>query len=223
MVAQLQNGVHGGRLKKLLKEPMGYVDGMSRYQVDASNPMMKVDPTGFASEPATSPNNQPVQLTDGQNYGGGVAYHETAGIYPQLVAGATKSSLENWDPASEQQLSHARMWIAAISRNGGKTVGPDYPTGEEMKNPVVQRAAADCKEAGRVGEPSKIDKDVKHFFIWPSSDGKAPDPIPAKKDQWPRTESDKIIAVYGPFRVLKKVGDVPVSDSIYIFIYKGVK
>jgi hypothetical protein len=194
----------------------GYVGG---------NPINRVDPLGL----------QAVEINAKDL--AGVVYGETANISPKLKAGATLGRQENpadWDADSYKQLQQARAYIAMVRLNGGKTIKPTIPNAEELKNPLVQTIWTDAQNAanGAINagkdpnindEQKKALAECKHFVLWVSVDGKAPTDKPKIPADWPYTEKDKIYARFGPFRKTQKAGDVPISNDIYIFIYRGVK
>jgi hypothetical protein len=143
----------------------------------------------------------------------GIVYNETSGL--RAISG------------QEAQLQKGRDKIAEIAykRDGKGMAKPKIPDAEELKFPPAKAAWEASKGAAK--NAKEVDaKDCIHVFIWPSADkGKTPD----KKQKtagiadWPFDEAAKIKHTYGPINCPKKVGDVPESKTVYIFIYCGVK
>lgn len=140
----------------------------------------------------------------------GIVYNETSG----LRAGG----------AGEGVLSDAREKIAqiVIKRGGQGVAAPKIPNAQELRYPPARAAWDDSLAAARRAAGQDCG-DCRHFVLWPSSDGQSPTENPRMRAGWPYTEASKIGHRYGPFQVPVKVGDVPVGDSIYIFVYCGVR
>jgi hypothetical protein len=127
----------------------------------------------------------------------------------------------------EKAFADGREKIAGIAfkRDGKGMAKPVMPTAEELKFPPA-KAAWDASQAAAKAAKGKDAGDCIHVFIWPSNDmGKTPDKKLKTKEiaDWPFDEIKKMKSSYGPISCPKKVGDVPQSDTVYIFVYCGVK
>jgi hypothetical protein len=143
----------------------------------------------------------------------GIVYNETSGLRP--IKG------------SEDQLRNGREKIAAAAykRNGQGMAAPHTPSGEDLKFPPA-KAAWEASQSAAKSAKGKDAGTCDHVFIWPSGDGgKTPDKTikPASIAEWPFSETAKIKFAYGPINCPKKVGDVPESNKVYIFVYSGVR
>ena len=142
----------------------------------------------------------------------GIVYNETSGLRP--LAGY------------EQQLKDAREWIAriAIKLKGARMAKSYQPTATEKKYPPAKAAWDECVAAVERAKKNPDPGDRLHFVIWPANaEVSGPTESPKMAASWPYTEKSKIVYQFGPISCPRKVGDVPVSDSVYIFVYGGVK
>ena len=192
-------------------DPAEYIDGPNMYQMELSNPISMVDPTGTDA------------LSDDDV--AGIVYNETSLLRPAWKDPNGPHRASNYDPNSVQRLQDAREKIAEIARKrGGQGVAsPKIPNSDELKNDDVRRAWESAQQAAKDSK-GKDCGNSDHFVLWPSSDhGKSPTDKPKIPADWPYSEKDKISKSYGPFRKLSTSGDVPPGDDIYIFIYTGVQ
>jgi RHS repeat-associated protein len=188
----------------LNRDPIQEFGGLNLYEYVENDPINNIDPLGLDDHVA------------------GVVYNETSGIYPALKPKTNPGGVQNWDPASRNQLNEAREKIAEIANAGEKPLAAADMQDPSKLTPVEKAQWNDCENAAKSADSKKLPKE--NVFIWPSSDGKTPTHNPELKTaDWPYTQSDKIDSVYGPFRVPVKVGDVPAGNNIYIFFYKNVK
>lgn len=162
---------------------------------------------------------------------------------PDFIAGITFGETSTLlAPDNVSVMAAARAWISEICYRRKDQRYQDFPKGVAQSKRPSDKALKDtnikarweaCKTSQRTGETSfakkkkdEIDKFVRHFFMWPSSDGKKPrarvagDPGHPNGPMWPFDQTPT--HAFGPFKN-PIGGDVPKGNDIYIFIYDNVK
>jgi hypothetical protein len=130
----------------------------------------------------------------------GIVYNETSGLRPVI-------------------MTDARVFIASVAykRQGAGMADPKIPSSAELQNPTVRQIWSDCTNAAFLGLAINPGKCI-HFVIWPSDDGgTSPTKTPELGHSWPYDYTPD--SSFGPYKNPAQVGDVPVSDKIYIFKY----
>jgi RHS repeat-associated protein len=170
----------------LSKDPSGISAGLNEFLFCRDNPVNRRDPLGLQDR---RDNNVAAQML----------YGEISSLRPTTDEG----------PGDANDLWAAMQQIAGIikytDRRVAKPRKPDCSEGEAI--------FADCLGAVEgAGDPG----DTQHFVIWPSANGKVPDPGMKAYKNWPYTQAPKITDVYGPFYNTEK------KRNEYIFFYTGV-
>ena len=188
------------------QDPAGYINGANTYQFVVGNPVGNVDPIGLYSAQTLAE----------------IIWNETSGIYPQYNP-TGQQNYTNYNAGSQAELNAAREQLGIIVSENPMHAGPAHPPGPKAP-PWAQKewrytlaAAAKANKFLRGVPPGTKSGPMPQFFMWPSNNGKAPNPG-HKGNPWPYQRQPS--GVYGPFRIPVQVGDVPKGNNIYIFVYE---
>lgn len=134
------------------------------------------------------------------------AYGETAGLYPQDLAGRTGVyNVSGWDPDSAAQLQAARQWIERV-----RLVNPKvHEASPDLSNGVQRSAWQRAMDAASGAATLEMPPGVSHFYMRQGA-------TPLSAPKWARQMP---IKTFGPF--VNVGGSVAKGPDTYIDFFGG--
>jgi RHS repeat-associated protein len=218
----------------LQPDPIGYADGLNLYTYVHNNAVNHSDPSGQITSAEIMVADTLFGLQNEQQirWTAGMIYSEIGWWRPRWCKGATTRTYRDYDPASVQQLQRARVAVGHVHDNrmsSGRrardhdTVNPTVPTQEQLADEAIRYGWQQAVEAASVvalDEHRGYDPTDGSLNFYLRVGGLDAGGLPVDQPPWAR--GVRPYQSIGPFRNIRRTGDVEATENAHVDVYRGI-